>query len=69
MNSDPEKPPILGHPLSAATESGAALSTEEEFENAYTEAYKQIDHGITLVTQGCKAQVRIVIVTLVGLCK
>ncbi|XP_042231033.1 protein spartin-like isoform X2 [Homarus americanus] len=58
MSSEKPKKPAPGRPpppsdLSSSTD---AATPEEEFENTYKEAYRLIDHGIVLVTQGLNTQ-------------
>lgn len=59
MSSEtPEKnPPTRPAPPTTLRMNTEAATQEEEFVKTYREAYKYIDHGITLATQNMHTQV------------
>ncbi|KAK8731802.1 hypothetical protein OTU49_007270 [Cherax quadricarinatus] len=63
MSAEPPKQPAPSRPPPPSNLLGTActITPEEEFEKTYVEAYKLIDHGITLVTKGLHTQAGVVL--------
>ncbi|KAK7069581.1 hypothetical protein SK128_005500 [Halocaridina rubra] len=60
-SEEPRQPSPARPPPPTHLPGEVALTKEKEFEKCYHEAYKFIDQGITLLTQGSHAQASVIL--------